>query len=223
MQEINTIFWDLDGTLIDTNELYDQAIRFACEKMNCHTIRTIEDLPNGQTLLADFSFLTGLSLDNDSGLLNQLKNHAISYFKAHFSDDLIIKSSIELFNYFHKLGLKQSIISNSNQELCDFTTSKIGIKDKCAYCFGVETVKYGKPNPELYLRALNAHLTVDLKCLVFEDSIAGVVAAKAANLTVIIVGLEAKAANPHYIWDINLESASMIFDKLSKSYKFTKI
>ena len=223
MQEINTIFWDLDGTLINTNELYDQAIKFACEKINCDTILTIEDLPNGQTLLADFSFLTGLSLDNDFELLNQLKNHAILYFKTHFSNDLIIESSIELFNYFHQLGLKQSIISNSNQELCDFTTSKIGIKDKCVYCFGIETVKYGKPNPELYLRALNAHLAVDLQCLAFEDSITGVTAAKAANLTVISVGLEAKKANPHYIWDVNLEPASMIFNQLSKSYKFTKI
>jgi beta-phosphoglucomutase-like phosphatase (HAD superfamily) len=217
MQEINTIFWDLDGTLINTNELYDQAIKFACEKINCTMIREIEELPNGQTLLADFSFLIGLSFDDDLELLNQLKNHAISYFKAKFSDTLIIKSSIELFNYFYQLGLKQSIISNSNQELCDFATNKIGIKDKCLYCFGIENVKYGKPNPELYLHALKAHLAVESQCLVFEDSITGVNAAKSANLTVISIGKEANRSNPNYIWDINLELASVIFNKLSKS------
>ncbi len=222
MQEINTIFWDLDGTLINTNELYDQAIKFACEKINCTMIREIEDLPNGMTLLADFSFLTGLALDADLELLNQLKNHVVLYFKTYFNDDLIIKSSIELFNYFHQLGLKQSIVSNSNQELCNFITAKIGIKDKCLYCFGIENVKYGKPNPELYLQALKTHLAVDSQCLAFEDSITGVNAAKAANLTVISVGLEANQANPNYIWDVDLEPVSIIVNKLLKSYKFTK-
>lgn len=222
MQEINTIFWDLDGTLINTNELYDRAIKFACEKINYTMVREIEDLPNGQTLLADFSFLTGLSFDDDLKLLNQLKSHAILYFKTNFSDSLIIKDSIELFNYFHKLGLKQSIVSNANQELCDFTTSKIGIKYKYFYCFGIENVTHGKPHPELYLQALKAHLTTNSQCLAFEDSITGVNAAKAANLTVISVGLEASTANPSYIWDTNIESVPTFFNRLSKSYKFIK-
>lgn len=222
MQEITTIFWDLDGTLINTNALYDQAIKFACEQINCAMIHKIDDLPNGQTLVADFSFLTGLSLDNDLKKLNQLKYHAILYFKNNFNNDLLIKNSLALFNYFHELGLQQSIISNSNQELCDFAINNIGIQDKCLYCFGIEKVKYGKPNPELYLKALEAHKVFNSQCLVFEDSDTGVVAAKAANLTVISIGIEANKANPNYIWDVNTESVSLIFDKLSKSYQFTK-
>ncbi|HMT02181.1 MAG TPA: HAD family phosphatase [Burkholderiales bacterium] len=223
MQKISTIFWDLDGTLISTNELYDQAIKFACAQINCNMTREIEDLPNGQTLLADFIFLTGLSPNNNSKILNQLKNLAILYFKTNFNNNLLIKKSLELFNYFHQLGIKQSIISNSNQELCDFAINSIGIKDKCLYCFGLESVKYGKPNPEIYLKALKAHNITNSECLVFEDSITGVNAAKSANLTVISIGLEANKMNPDYIWDINTESVSVIFNKLSKSYKFTKL
>ena len=222
MQKINTIFWDLDGTLINTNELYDQAITFACEQINCPMIRNINDLPNGQTLLADFSFLTHLSIDTDFNILTQLKNYAISYFKNNFNDDLVIKNCIDLFNHFHKLGLKQSIISNSNQELCDFSTNRIGIKDKCVHCFGIESVDHGKPAPELYLQALNAHKIINSECLVFEDSFTGIEAAKNAKLTVISVGLDAMNANPNHIWNINLESSLTIFNRLSKSYKFIK-
>ena len=220
MQEINTIFWDLDGTLINTNELYDKAITFACEQINCTMIHDINDLPNGQTLLADFSFLTHLSIDKDFKILTQLRNQAISYFKNNFNNDLVITNSVELFNYFHKLGLKQSIISNSNQELCDFSTNRIGIRDTCFHCFGIETVKYGKPNPEIYLQALKAHDILNFQCLVFEDSFTGINAAQAANLTVIGVGLEIIKANPDFVWNINIESASIILKKLSKLYKF---
>lgn len=220
MRKISNIFWDLDGTLINTSRLYDKAINFACEKSNCTTIHAIDELPDGQTLLLDFSFLTGLSLGNDSQLLNELKKYAILYFKDNFTNDLIIKNSLELFDYFHKLGLKQSIISNSNQELCDFVVNKIGLKDKFIHCFGIENVKRGKPNPDLYIQALKANSALESECLAFEDSITGVNAAKAANLTVISVGLEANSANPHYIWDINLESALTILNKLSNLYKF---
>lgn len=223
MQEVNTIFWDLDGTLINTNELYDQAIQFACKQNNCAIIRRIEDLPNGQTLIADFTFLTGLSLDNNLEQLNKLKHHAILYYKNNFNNKLLIKNSLELFNHFHGLRLQQSIISNSNQELCDFAIENIGIKNKCSYCFGIESVKYGKPNPELYLKALNAHNISNSQCLVFEDSYTGVVAAKNANLTVISIGMESNMANPNYIWDMNTESVSSIFNKLCKLYKFIEL
>jgi beta-phosphoglucomutase-like phosphatase (HAD superfamily) len=185
-------------------------------------IRNINDLPNGQTLLADFSFLTHLSIDTDFNILTQLKNYAISYFKNNFNDNLVIKNCIELFNHFHKLGLKQSIISNSNQELCDFSTNRIGIKDKCVHCFGIESVDHGKPAPELYLQALKAHKIIKSECLVFEDSFTGIEAAKNAKLTVISVGLDAMNANPNHIWNIKLESSLTIFNRLSKSYKFIK-
>lgn len=223
MQEISTIFWDLDGTLIDTNELYEQAIKYACDQTNCTMLNKINDLPNEQTLIADFSFLTGLSLNNNFKLLNQLKNLAILYYKTNFSNDLLIKNSVDLFNYFHQLGLDQSIISNSNQELCDFTTEIIGIKDKCCYCFGIESVEYGKPNPELYIQALQSHKALNSQCLVFEDSINGVTAAKAAHMAVVSINAEAKEANPDYIWNINIESYSILFNKLSKIYKFTNL
>lgn len=221
MHSITTILWDLDGTLVSTEDLYDQAIKFACNQANCVMTCKIEDIPNGQTLQGDFSFITGLNPDktNDKELLNELIDLAISYMKANFSNKLIISPTVELFHYFHDLGLKQSIVTNSNQELCEFIISMIGISDKCSHCFGIESVQYGKPNPQLYLHALNVHNINSFECLAFEDSVNGVNAAKAANIKVIGVGLSSNKANPHYFWDINSENFTRLINNLLKSCK----
>jgi beta-phosphoglucomutase-like phosphatase (HAD superfamily) len=220
MQKITTIFWDLDGTLVNNEALYDQAIEFACNQANCNMVRRINDLPNGQTLQADFSFITNLNGYNshDYQVLVKLTKLAISYMKANFNNTLIIKPTVKLFNYFHQLGLQQSIVSNSNQELCEFIINKIEIGDKCRYCFGIENVQFGKPNPQLYLHALNIHNINSVQCLAFEDSANGIKAAKAANLTVIGVGLSSAKINPNYCWNIESEDFSKVLRKLSNVY-----
>ncbi len=53
---------------------------------------------------------------------------------------------------------------------------------------GADQVEHGKPHPECFLRAAAAIGADPLRCVVFEDSPAGVVAGLAAGATVVVVG-----------------------------------
>ena len=83
MQIVNTIFWDLDGTLVNNEDLYDQAIAFACNQIGCTMLHSTQELPNGQTLQEDFRFIAELDGDHykNKELLNNLVSSAIQYMK----------------------------------------------------------------------------------------------------------------------------------------------
>lgn len=223
MQTITTIFWDLDGTLVNTHNLYDQAIEFACQELSYPILYPIANIPNGQTLQQDFMGVTGIAncIDaKDIAILNSLCSLAIGYLETHFSENLMITPSIKLFNYFYSLGLKQSIVSNCPQVVCNFIINKIGLRDKCSNILGIETVAHGKPNPDLYLYALQIHKVNHLECLVFEDSITGISAAQKAKLAVVGIG-SPQSIQVDFSWDMRQEDELMLACKLAKQFKFT--
>nr|GEZ19358.1 bifunctional riboflavin kinase/FMN phosphatase [Tanacetum cinerariifolium] len=60
-------------------------------------------------------------------------------------------------------------------------------KESFSVIIGGDEVKEGKPSPEIFLEAAK-RLSVDpSKCLVIEDSVPGIAAAKAAEMDVVAV------------------------------------
>ncbi len=224
MQEITTIFWDLDGTLIETENLYDAAIELACKQLNVPIKRNIKDIPNGKTLRDDFTFVTYLNnnVEMEKILLDELTRIANVHIKNNLSKTQAIESTLKLLTLFHEMGLQQSIVSNSNQDLCEYAMEVLGITSLCTYCFGIDKVQRGKPEPDLYLCALMEHKILSSECITFEDSVSGAVAAKLANMTVVMIGQEQGIANPDYYWDMKKEDCVAIAGRLSKSYKWLR-
>ncbi len=62
-----------------------------------------------------------------------------------------------------------------------------GLLDRFAAIHSAEFEPYGKPHPGVFLSAATSLAIAPTSCLVFEDSAAGVLAAKAAAMTVIAV------------------------------------
>jgi sugar-phosphatase len=56
-----------------------------------------------------------------------------------------------------------------------------------------EDVQRGKPDPEGYLEAAKLLDAPIAECLVFEDSVAGIEAARAAGAHVVVIGAHAEA------------------------------
>jgi sugar-phosphatase len=62
-----------------------------------------------------------------------------------------------------------------------------GLFDRFAAIHSAEFEEYGKPHPGVFLSAATSLAVAPSACLVLEDSAAGVLAAKAATMTVIAV------------------------------------
>jgi HAD superfamily hydrolase (TIGR01509 family) len=84
------------------------------------------------------------------------------------------------------------IASGARREEIEAILDAGGLRDPFSTIVGVEDVARTKPHPEPYLTALArlAHRVGGLaadQCLVFEDSVPGILAAKAAGMTVVAV------------------------------------
>jgi HAD superfamily hydrolase (TIGR01509 family) len=73
-----------------------------------------------------------------------------------------------------------------------------GLVDRFAAIHSAEFEPYGKPHPGVFLSAALTLSVAPTACLVFEDSAAGVLAAKSATMTVIAVPTSEDAARPEF-------------------------
>ena len=85
------------------------------------------------------------------------------------------------------LALKMAVATNSPKQLLDTTLQRLAISHYFSERCHLELVKNGKPAPDIYLLAAAKLGVAPQHCLVFEDSFAGVTAAKAAGMTVIAI------------------------------------
>lgn len=187
MQKINTIFWDLDGTLINSEDAHNKAGFEAFRLLSIDIINY--EIPAGIENRGAFELLTGLKLDSNYSkniqLFKEWENLAVKLVISYINKDMAIKQSLELFHHFHGLGLYQAVVSNSNYAVIKHSLKEIGIFDKVDNIHARDLVKNGKPHPELYLNALKAQTSSKNNCLAFEDSNTGIISAKNARIQVI--------------------------------------
>lgn len=84
-------------------------------------------------------------------------------------------------------NLPMAIASSSPMELIDAVLEKLNLKDKMQVVHSAHDEEFGKPHPAVYIstaQELGIHPT---HCLAFEDSANGVLAAKAARMKCIAI------------------------------------
>ena len=119
----------------------------------------------------------------------------------------------------NKTKLKKAVASGSSKESILLTLRKLGIEEEFVVASS-EDLKKGKPSPEIFLKAATALRVKPEECVVFEDSVAGVKAAKNARMKCIALTTTEKASalkkvKPDMIIrdfeDITLEKVSELF------------
>ena len=185
--QLNTVIFDMDGLLIDSEPLWDEA---ATEIFSHYGIKL-----NSQ----QYASTTGLRT-------KEFIEHWFNYFKITVTDTAavekeIIKKVIELvlqkgrampglahiFNFFLDKGFKIGLASSSPLNLIDVVVDLLQIRNHLNAITSASNMQYGKPHPEVYLqcaRELGAHPT---QCICFEDSFYGMIAAKAARMKCVVV------------------------------------
>lgn len=102
-------------------------------------------------------------------------------------NDTKMRGVIETLQFFKNKNLKIGLASNSSHNLIEVVIDKLGIKDYFDFLSSAEDVKKGKPDPAVYLYAARNMGVSPGDCLVFEDSIIGITAAKNAGMTVVAI------------------------------------
>lgn len=181
---LKAILFDLDGTLIDSEEYYKSGT-YTWIKRKGIDIK-VEDIYSVIGLSIEDTYkkiveLTGLPYE-------EVKKTNEHYFTVENPLDFnkwIYPETKEVFKKIKEKGLKIAICSMSPSEYIKKFGEKTGLSDYIDYYISGEECKHTKPDPEIYLKALEELDILADEAIVIEDAETGIKAGKAASLKVI--------------------------------------
>ena len=186
LKNIKAVFFDLDGTLIDSMHVWKDI---------------------------DIEFLGTYGYDLPPNLQSEIEGMAFSetavYFKEHFELPLTLEEIMDCWNrmayrkyseeidykpgafvFLQKLkeqGIRTCICTSNSRELVQAVGEHIGFIPYFNEIITSCEVGAGKPAPDIYLEASRRVGVAPEYCLVFEDTVAGITAGKRAGMKVCAV------------------------------------
>ena len=179
---IKAFIFDLDGTLIDSEMLWCQALqRVATTRGLPMTTAYACELVFGRAwsdivwrLRTDYPAIEG----DDETIERESLGH---YETLRGSMDIRIPHSIALLEQLAR-RYPVAIVSGSTRRQVADAILMMGIGGQLQFFLGSEDYPHGKPDPACFLLAARRLGLEPGECLVFEDSMAGVRAARAAGM-----------------------------------------
>lgn len=177
----DVVMWDVDGTMIDSEHLYNEAIRYASKECGANIDHISDDDLCGLHMQAVWLLIQ----QNYEGLhsYKSWENLIEEYYIANQAKLKPIDNSAEIIRLFHAQGVEQVCVSNSSRRIIDINLAHLGVGQEFKFIISVDDVENGKPDPEPYLKALKYF--EQKKVIAVEDSMTGVMAAQAADICVV--------------------------------------
>lgn len=213
--------FDMDGLLMDSEPLWKTAEIKCFKEVGVHL--SVADCEKTMGLRIDevVNYWQGIYPDKISPHdAEQLPGKIVELMK-----ELILEQAepmpgaVELIDYAVKRDIPRAIASSSYPELIAACTKKFGFEQKIKVTVSAMEVEYGKPHPDVFLRAAQKLNVPPEGCIVFEDSVNGVIAAKAAKMTCIAIPDETDFHNPNFsIADKKLSSLTEFLKEYQSTY-----
>ena len=205
--ELNTVIFDMDGLLIDSEPLWNEA---ATEVFAQY----------GKKLTTqEFEQTTGLRTSEFVSWW--LRDYKFDNTELEKVGGKIIRGVIErvetrgqplpgiqhIINFFHERKFKIGLATSSPLSLVEVVCKRLGIGEYIHVKTSAEHLEYGKPHPQVYLNCAAELQSSPLQCICFEDSVNGMISAKAARMKVVVVPEEARLNDPKFgLADVKLRS-----------------
>ena len=98
-----------------------------------------------------------------------------------------MKGALSLLQWLRNDNYKIALASSSSMEIIQAVLEKLNIRDFFDVVQSAEHEEYGKPHPAVFISAAKRLDIHPMYCIVIEDSVNGVIAAKAAKMKAVAV------------------------------------
>jgi HAD superfamily hydrolase (TIGR01509 family) len=184
---IRALVFDFDGLLVDTEvpifRAWQRIYREHGQELPLEQWLTIIGTASGPfDPVIDLAKKTGAKLDEQ-----ELKALEVLYYQEATALQQLLPGVVDYLVTARKLGLKTAVASSSTRAWVMDHLNRFGIGGHFDAIVCREDVKRTKPDPDLYLTALQRLEVLAPEAIAFEDSSNGVRAAKAAGLFCVVV------------------------------------
>jgi sugar-phosphatase len=211
----DAVIFDMDGVLIDSEPLW----KIAMENV-FHAIGSV-------LTKQDFQKTVGLRLDEVITFWHQ--HEGWQNVSPKEVEDQIVRQMVQLIeknaspligvletlNFLKNQNIKIGLATSSYEILIQTVLRELKIAHYFDITHSAEHEEYGKPHPAVYLtvaQKLNVHPS---RCLVIEDSLNGIISAKAAKMKVVCIPEKSNFPEPKLILaDFHFEEMSGMLEVL---------
>lgn len=182
--DVQGLIFDCDGTIADTMPLHYKAWVAALREHGCEFSEAM------------FYEMAGVTTVRIIEILNQRHGHNIpvqeaAQRKEQLYEQLIpqalpIEPVVECIRRYSG-SLPMAVATGATRAICHKTLHALGLLHLFKAIVAAEDVQHGKPAPDIFLEAARRLEVLPERCLVFEDGVPGIEAAKAAGMRVIDV------------------------------------
>lgn len=192
--ELNTVIFDIDGLLIDSEPLWNEA---AAEVFRQYGVNLTEEQYKTTTGLRTKEFVHWWFSHYNVGhaeLAKAEKQIVYSVLDKIERKGAIMPGVPYIFDFFARKSFRIGLATSSPPALIDLVVKMTGIGKYLHATSSAEELPYGKPHPQVYLNCAEQLQSPPVQCVCFEDSFNGLIAAKSARMKCVIVphGSQAK-------------------------------
>eukprot|EP00123_Amoebidium_parasiticum_P020351 comp48248_c0_seq1/m.47616 comp48248_c0_seq1/g.47616 ORF comp48248_c0_seq1/g.47616 comp48248_c0_seq1/m.47616 type:complete len:226 (-) comp48248_c0_seq1:583-1260(-) len=217
MVHLEAVVYDMDGLMIDSEPLWHVAEKAAFAEVGLHL--TTEDCI--QT--------TGLRIDavvehwfkkcpwdeaktlTQAQMVERILDHMVRQFRER-GKSMAKPGLYESIEFFRGKGYRLGLATSSATVLLDAALGVLELKGTFEVTCSAQNLRYGKPHPEVYLLCADKLGVDPTHCIALEDSVNGVIAAKAARMRCFAVPEFLPPSPKFQIADVVLESLLEVND-----------
>ena len=185
--DFEAVIFDMDGVIIDSEPLWKIAMEEVFSGLGSRLKKE------------DFQKTVGLRIDEVIHFWNIKENWEIRD-ESEVEEAIIIKMEnliadkpaalegvIDTLNYLKLRNIPVGLATSSSSRLIKVVLDKLEIKHLFNIVHSAEMEQFGKPHPAVYLTVAKKLAVLPEKCLVIEDSLNGIISAKAAKMTAVCI------------------------------------
>ncbi|MGC9132833.1 MAG: HAD family hydrolase [Nanopusillaceae archaeon] len=212
LYNLKGVIMDLDGTLVNSLKIYDEAHQKIFEKYNIKVDGTLDSFGAPPRELVEAIIKKHNLNIGSEDILREAEDIIIEEYLDKIKFNVGAK---QILNYFREKKYKLSIVTSNTKRLVYELLKHLGILNLFDVIITGDDVKEQKPEPECYIKAVKMMNLLPFEVLAIEDSIYGIIAAKRAGINVIGI-----ASGVNKKRELISAGATMVFKNLKELYDY---
>jgi HAD superfamily hydrolase (TIGR01509 family) len=184
---MQAVIFDMDGVLIDSEPMWKEAEKQVFSSVGVDVRGEL----SAHTALMTTKEVTQFWYKHYPWTvksLEQVENEVIDHVEALISEKGAQMEGVKkTLDFFQSKNFKIGLSTNSASRLISVVFNNLGISHFFDAISSSEHEEKGKPHPAVYLSTARKLQVIPSKCIAFEDSISGIIAAKKANIKTVAV------------------------------------
>lgn len=180
------VLWDMDGVLVDNGPFHWQAWERLSQQEDFSMSH--EDFQRTFGWRNEEILQELLGLEGSDQRVAELGDRKEALYRDVVRGKVKpLPGAMELLQGLQVAGFRQAVASSAPKANVDLILGELGVEDYFGAALCDRDVERGKPDPQVFLRAAEQLGVVSSRCLVIEDAVMGVRAAKRAGMACLAV------------------------------------